>query len=292
MIICTSELDDAQHSAVVQLSKKCKLFDQNSIPFYPHILMHPRPWPCNILYYNQQQLVGFLSIFLFYTNACEVVLMVDPTHRRQHIAKKMLTHLLAQLQAGKDFSLIFSIAPNFAENWLKQHGFCYKNSEYEMQRNSFTPLPTTHKALHIRKATFADLSQLVHINNACFFTKGDEMIPRFQALLNDVNYSLFFAEHNQQAVGKAHVQWLQNSARFSDIAILPQAQKNGFGRALVAHCIDHARTRQIKNITLDVDSLNETALKLYFNLGFFISNTHHYWSISLDTIQQYVDLRE
>jgi hypothetical protein len=47
---------------------------------------------------------------------------------------------------------------------------------------------------------------------------------------------------------------------------------------LIKSCINHALINNKPKIILDVETSNESALKLYDGLGFAIINAHDYWS--------------
>jgi len=278
----TAQLNSQQLAHLAELSAVCKIADGNIIPFYPHMLSQTRAVPCNILFYQQQTLVGFLSAFFFYQDACEVSVMVAPAYRKQGIATQMLTEILPHLSLEQINSLIFSTTPAFSldNNYLPSHGFLYQSSEYEMRRDSFTPVTAVNLALQIRPACLDDMPTLCALDLACFPDQAADMEWRFRTLLNDPAYGLFVASYQGRLLGKAHIQWLEDSARFADIAIIPAMQNRGFGSALLSHCVNHALSLHKSNLLLEVATNNQNALNLYTKLGFTISNVCDYWVIA------------
>lgn len=57
-------------------------------------------------------------------------------------------------------------------------------------------------------------------------------------------------------------------AWLEDLFVVPEARREGVGRALVQACLERARARGCKRIQLDANERNRGALALYESLGF------------------------
>ncbi|CEK09335.1 GNAT family N-acetyltransferase [Legionella hackeliae] len=281
MIICNNQIDDDQLKAIQDLASLCREHDGGTPTFYNHLLIQKRPTENNVLYFQDNQLLGFLSVYFFYEDACEVSLIVSPLHRRQGIAKQLLQTIMPLLTAKEMTTLIFSTPTEINDDWLINQGFSYRNSEYHMQRNGYDPIFMPTPKLHIRKATEDDIPALCAIDEACFPEHQENMISRFSMLLNDASYTLFLASYNHIIVGKAHIHWQSKEAIFSDIAIFPQYQGQGWGGELLSYCINQALTSGKNKLMLDVETSNQNALHLYTRLGFKTANVSDYWVIPL-----------
>lgn len=282
-LIQTPQLTDAQQSAVATLRAICKQADGNAVAIYPHMLAKNRGRPANVLCYTDHQLVGFLAAFFFHANQCEIGLMVAPSHRRQTIATQLLHTIRPLLEAEGIQTVLFSTPHQQQVTVLKQRGFCYHSSEYQMHRKPQQPVVLCNPLLPIRTATIEDLALLCIIDAACF-PDGDKrgMQARLLSQLQDDSVQIVLIHQNNLPVGKAHLNWQSNGVRLSDIAVLPDAQGQGIGSALLAHCIQVVlinANHQPCDLWLDVESKNQTALGLYTRLGFTIDNAHDYWSI-------------
>ncbi len=287
MLIRTQQLDSQQLKQLDVLSNECKQVDGNTIPFYPHLLCKDRIIPSNLLFYKQQQLVGFLSAFFFYEDACEITMMVSPLFRHQGIAALLLYEISRLLTFQPIQQLIFSTPHGVNDAWFLKAGFQYKGSEYQMRMQQTSLLPLLDKSLTIRVATDADIPMLCAIDEACFPRQQTEMPLRFSSLLNDANYTIFIAHQHGVPVGKAHIFWQNNdSVRLTDIAILPRVQGLGFGSELIKHCINHCVQAQKTTLILEVETSNKNALKLYTRLGFAVHNAHDYWTISINWLDR------
>lgn len=285
MLTQINHLTAQQLHQVHELLERCQTVDGHFIPIYPHILQQRRDLPYHILYEDaEQRLLGFLSLFFFYEDAVEAAVLVHPQHRRKGIATRML-HQILPLIASKNINrIIFSAVPAQNGACFARRHCTYLNSEYLMKRTTLQAAPTDNRLI-ITKAALQDIPFLCAVDNACFSnTQGDKR-HRFRQVLQDKNYCIFIASFNGKPVGKAHLRWQQDGAYLSDIAVIPAQQKQGFGRALVAHCIQAALNQNKPNLCLEVETKHKNALKLYRSLEFNIINVCEFWSASLEDLR-------
>jgi ribosomal protein S18 acetylase RimI-like enzyme len=73
-------------------------------------------------------------------------------------------------------------------------------------------------------------------------------------------------EHGGRAVGRLYIEEWGSQLRIIDIALLPDAQGQGFGSALLEDVFARARTEQ-KKVSIHVEK-NNPAMRLYERLGF------------------------
>jgi ribosomal protein S18 acetylase RimI-like enzyme len=287
MLIQVQQTSKVQHKDLRDLNAQCKQADGNSIPIYEYLLEEERVLPSTFLYYEQKQLVGFLSAFFFYENACEIALMVAPDHRGKGIASQLLRALKPLVDSQEIATLIFSMLPGAGEAaQLTTRGFQYQSSEYQMLRDITTPLKE-QQVLSVRKAQEEDVATLCLLDLLCFPTQQNNLDKRLRSLIQDPQYTIFVAELNGVLIGKAHIHWQEDHARLTDIAITPQLQGLGFGTNLMSHCINYALKMGKSNLLLDVETSNQNALRLYTNLGFFSINSCDFWAISRQLFGQF-----
>jgi len=289
MFIYNNQLNQEQLHAVNQLASLCREVDRSIPPLYPHILEQKRLNDSNVLYFQDGTLLGFLSVYFFYADACEVSVLVEPSHRRQGIAKQLLQTVMPLLIAKQMNTLIFSTPEAVNDGWLSELGFKYHHSEYQMQRQSYEPILITKQTLIVRKATEKDIPALCHIDEHCFPEEDEDMPARFNILLNENNYTILLASHQGKGVAKAHIRWqADGSAILSDIAVLPKHQRQGLGSELLSYCINHALSLGTTKLILDVETTNENALNLYTRHGFKTINATDFWSIPTENMRTFL----
>ncbi len=273
----TQQLNDLEH-----LGNRCKMSDGNYLNVYPHILIQNRPMPCNVLYYQEERLIGFLSAFFFYEDTTELVVMVDPSFRKRGVATQLIHQIMPLLLLQKIKHLVFPAPHNLNDTWLTAKHFVHQNSEYQMQYKGNQPIALRINNLTVRDATEVDVPVLCNMDNACFPSSAHDMSKRFYMLLNDPHYKIFILLNKGIPIGKAHVYHPTDEARLTDIAVLPHHQGQGFGGYLLAHCVNHCLAAEQHLISLDVETTNQHALKLYKRLGFDVINAYDFWSIPIE----------
>ena len=274
-----------QFNQLKALLNACKKQDGNTIPVYEAVLARRRHPACNMLYYHHQKLVGFLGIYFFYESACELSLMIAPDARGQGISRKLLNKSLPFLRQNHIQEIVFSTPYGLINPTLTSETPQFQHTEFAMFRNDKTPVTQKDKSLIVRTAKVCDIPLLCDIHKRCFAGSTDKREEHFMALLKRPERTLFIAELDGHAVGKAHIYWEAKGARFSDIAILPPMQHKGYGRALLSYCINHALIKGKFDLSLDVEAQNQNALTLYQALGFKVVNAYAFWKVSLHALQ-------
>jgi len=283
MLTRTKQLDKASLIALQSLLGACQKTDGHIIPIYPHLLVEHRPGPSSLLYYDDGMLVGFLAIFHFHPDTCEITLLVDPTHRKQGLATALWDTMLPSVHAIRPSIkyLIVSAPSGLHQAALEQHAFCFQHSEYDMEYSNNAPCIMPDTPLTIRPAEHTDIPSLCIIDKACFDPNRRQAALRFERTLNNPNIHVFVAEHQHQIVGQVHLTFDDMQARLTDLAVLPALQKQGFGHALIAHCLLDAYKHHQHRVVLVVAAQNQRALQLYQNLGFKTYNAVDYYKYHL-----------
>ncbi|MCL9773330.1 ribosomal protein S18-alanine N-acetyltransferase [Vibrio methylphosphonaticus] len=71
-----------------------------------------------------------------------------------------------------------------------------------------------------------------------------------------------------QVVGYFYAQNIVGEVSLLNIAIDPNHQRKGFGRALLAHFLDQCQSCEAESAWLEVRESNQSAMKLYLDEGF------------------------
>lgn len=292
MLSLTHQLSEQQLQELDALCYRCKQADNHTLPVYQHLLHQHRQRLSNALYYQDNQLVGFLSIYFFYETACEMTIMVDPAVRRQGIGRELLIGMQPLLQTPDAAELVVSVPHGLNKPWLQQMGCTPLHTECHMQRTSTTRVIHHRADLTLRLARPDDYRVLYRIDQSCFNTNDNCIALHFMKLLQDPHYLIILAEQEGVAVGKAQIRWENQGAYFSDIAVIPTAQHQGIGTALLAHAINYALDRNKTNLRLDVETRNQYALTLYTNVGFILDNRVDYWTITTKKLMKHFTSHE
>lgn len=284
MIKQISQINEYQAKELDDLVAVCKKHDSSVPNVYPHILKQERSVPACLLYYENNALVGFLSVFFFYDDAVEISLMVHPAYRRKGIARQMIQQIEPLILAQGYNNLVFCNPARLNDKWLKKLGFSFQHSEYFMERDNLNPLLDYNKSLTYRLATPEDIPVLCALDEVCFPDKSQNLVARFEQIMSERDYDVILALLDNRPIGKSHIRWQPKCATLSDIAILPAEQGKGLGTALIAYCINLALSEGKSDVNLDVETHNKKALELYIRLGFHVSNACDYWLIRINEL--------
>ncbi|PJD93102.1 MAG: GNAT family N-acetyltransferase, partial [Legionella sp.] len=280
MIYSTHQLSTKQLQDVMALAECCKEQDGNAPDWYPHILKQYRRFPATLLYYHEEHLVGFLSLYFFYEQAVELSLFVHPAHRRQKIGQQLLQTIMPLMTQQAPKHIIFSVPGGCYPEWLAAKKATYLHSEYAMVRKDAAPIVLAQESpLSFRQATAGDWPAIQLLDDQCFPDKEGAYSAQLTDLFDDSEYQIILGLQAKKPIGKAHLRWQEGAVMLSDIAITPELQGRGLGSVLIAYCINEGLSLGAKAFYLDVETHNQRALDLYRRLGFVVKNACDFWSI-------------
>lgn len=108
------------------------------------------------------------------------------------------------------------------------------------------------------------LAVLAEIEKACFHAPWSESMLR-----EELGKGIFLvAERDGQAVGYVGCQTVLDEGYITNVAVSPDARRQGIARALIAKLTDEARAAGLAFVTLEVRASNVPAIALYEGAGF------------------------
>ncbi|MBA3925798.1 ribosomal protein S18-alanine N-acetyltransferase [Listeria rustica] len=118
-----------------------------------------------------------------------------------------------------------------------------------------------------RQATIADVKSLLRIETAVFSSPWSEKAFRNEFYTNQFAYYIV-AEQNEAVIGYAGVWIILDEGHITNVAIHPDQQGNGYGKALLAELLRIAKEHSVTRLTLEVRVSNTKAQQLYKKFGF------------------------
>lgn len=82
------------------------------------------------------------------------------------------------------------------------------------------------------------------------------------------NYCCWVLECDENIVGYAIINFILDEMHLLNIVIDPRVQSQGYGRVLLRHVIDYAKSKKGQQIYLEVRLSNQIAERLYRSMGF------------------------
>lgn len=108
------------------------------------------------------------------------------------------------------------------------------------------------------------LAALAEIEKACFHAPWSESMLR-----EELGKGIFLvAERDGQAVGYVGCQTVLDEGYITNVAVSPDARRQGIARALIAKLTDEARAAGLAFVTLEARASNAPAIALYEGAGF------------------------
>ncbi|GAA5217333.1 ribosomal protein S18-alanine N-acetyltransferase [Corallincola platygyrae] len=119
--------------------------------------------------------------------------------------------------------------------------------------------------MSIRELQATDLARVIEIEHRCHSHPAAESIIAQSLSGQDLTYGI---ELDNTIVGFYLASVVLDELTVTDIAVIPEAQGNGFGRKLLTHLLDHAEQNGVKHLFLEVRASNVSAQGLYLSEGF------------------------
>ncbi|WP_092517222.1 ribosomal protein S18-alanine N-acetyltransferase [Xenorhabdus japonica] len=118
---------------------------------------------------------------------------------------------------------------------------------------------------NISLLTLADLPAAFQIEQASHVFPWSEKTFYSNQGERYINYKI---TQNNQIIGFAITQYVMDQATLFNIAIHPEHQSCGHGRALLMYLINILPEKQINTLWLEVRRSNQSAIRLYEDIGF------------------------
>lgn len=129
----------------------------------------------------------------------------------------------------------------------------------------------------LRDLTFADLPRIISIEQASFSTPWRR--TTFEGLLRREDADLIGATLGEELAGYAITWTILDQAELGNVAVTPEARRQGVGRLLVEGALRRVRARGARECFLEVRESNAAARRLYEELGFAaIGRRRRYYS--------------
>lgn len=234
------------------------------------------------MYYDKDNLVGYMGIGDFGGAALEVNGMVHPDYRRRGIFKRLFSLVSDEWNKRDTKNMLLLSDPNSisGREFIQYTGAQYKNSEYEMflKRNGKTD-SIMHNVI-LRKASNKDAEEIARQNAVYFdieYKEEDITLPEED---ERCGLTAYLAEIDGEMIGKVNVQLLDGVGGIYGLGVLPAYRGKGYGRAILTWAVEKLKESNAKEIMLQVAVKNNNALNLYKSCGFEVTSTMDYYEIS------------
>ena len=202
------------------------------------------------LYYNQDQLIGYIGICDFGGDELEVTGMVHPTFRNHGVFTKLYQLVVTEFQQRQQAIML-----------LLCHQHSAAGLRYIAKLN-----PVLHHAeydMYLNPADFLN-NQLLQV--------AMERSP--EAVEN-----LYIGKVGEQVVGQVRIEMRPKTGDIYGLEVVPELRGQGYGRALLNWAIATLIDLGAPQVYLQVDTINANALHLYQSTGFVTADVMEYHAI-------------
>jgi len=258
------------------------------------------------LCYDKSRLVGYVGVMSFGGSEPEVCGMVDPQYRRQGIFDGLMELVKMERSRRQSPSMLILTdrTSNAGQAFVKTLGPILEHTEYEM----FLKLPweiklteDMKKGIRLRKASNQDADEVTR-QNALYFkqesgtsdeqagsdpdlTEASEVASERRIMPEEEEargMTIYLAEIGDGVtIGKIHLDFRIGQGGIFGLGILPEYRNKGYGRALLLLGIEVLLEEGAEEVYLQVNAVNENALKLYLSCGFEVTSTMDYYRFQL-----------
>lgn len=214
----------------------------------------------HLLYWDKDELVGYAAMSNFDPEALEVTLIVRPDQKILNEMNKTIRTFSQQEKINK-ILLITDRKDTFFRSYMEGvNQYKYVFSEYSMILviNQFEP-KSTNVSLEPAKKEEAGMIASLEENQL-----ANETMPLDP---EDLEKTLVLRK-NEQVIASIRVENEGNSSGLYGFVVKSEFRNQGIGRKVISQTIQELLEKQAKNIYLEVESTNETALHLYRSIGF------------------------
>ena len=266
------QLSDKERDAAFEIVKECNKVDQTyRVPYLDNNYNDDPHMPSFVLAYEDDVVVGFLSIYADEPNEAEVSLYVLPTYRCQGIARSLLDEL-AKIAKRYHLTEISYVSEN---NFMKQHPafidkYIYKPEENELWMEQRGRQFSLNEKSDL-KVLLADLSLVGEIAEfqAQAFDNSFVLAEKYaRESINDENCLLYVLKKDEQVRASCSVDISLGTNYLFGLAVQEGYQGQGLGSYLVQSILNDLYKRNGRLCQIVVEAQNVGALKLYNRLGF------------------------
>ena len=230
-----------------------------------------------ILYYLNDELIGYAGISAFSRNIAEINGMVHPSFRRKGIFTKIIEIALDECRKRnfKEILLLGDDKSASAMKFIKKTKAIYSFSECRMTCLEWEVKEINNESIVV-KATNKNAEDIDRLNTLFFGDVSSEMIlPEDEEKNNNITY---FIKIDDKIIGKIKTsEEEENSIYISGFGIIPEYRRKGYGRASLVKVLNKLKGENISKIELDVEIKNKNALNLYKSCGFKEGSIMNYY---------------
>ncbi len=233
------------------------------------------------LLYENNQLVSLISMFIPTGEEAEISAYTLPEYRRKGYFKKLLDEATKEITKYNISDLVFVCEPqsNDGIEAIKKLEAEFDFTEYFLRhKGSLNDMEVRRVSeIELHKAKKKDLEAIISLSQEIFNDNYDDAKSMVTKSFEAVNRMQYIAVLGEKLIGMGSVSIENDEASIFGLGVVPKCQGKGFGRQILNLILVDLKDKGIENITIEVDSTNENAFKLYKKCGFEVETSFNYY---------------
>lgn len=275
MIRATNQLTEKERKAAKALIASCQAYDQTfREPYLSNMLNFDPNMPGFFLYYQEGELLGLLTVYADYQDV-EVSILVDPSHRRQGVARAMYRSFEKDMAAYPIRSVTFQTERVFLDRHpdLASHWGVVEDEETEtwLGRDKTPYALDSRSDVKVLLAEPSYLDEIAQLHHQAFSDPEETLdVSRryITEALKDSDGLLYILLKEAQVIGVFTVDLSGNSNYLYGLAIAEAYRGQGYGSYLAKSVVNQLIEQNDKAFQIAVEDSNIGAKRLYENIGF------------------------
>ena len=275
MIRATNLLTEKERKAAKALIASCQAYDQTfREPYLSNMLNFDPNMPAFFLYYQEGELLGLLTVYADDQDV-EVSILVDPSHRRQGVARAMYRSFEKDMAAYPIRSVTFQTERVFLDCHpdLASHWGLVEDEETEtwLGRDKTPYALDSRSDVKVFLADPAYVDEIAQLHHQAFSDPEETLdVSRryITEALKDSDGLLYILLKEAKVIGVCTVDLSGNSNYFYGLAIAEAYRGQGYGSYLAKSVVNQLIEQNDKAFQIAVEDSNIGAKRLYENIGF------------------------
>ncbi|RVU91207.1 GNAT family N-acetyltransferase [Flavobacterium columnare] len=270
-------LDSEQESSVKSLIKECEEYDNSVIPVqFDHSLNYFSEMNSWFLYFEEEELIGMISIFNPLSEIAEISGCVKPNKRNKGKFNELIVSSYNELSVYNIKSVLF-VVDNDSKAGMgiaEKLNLKCDHIEYLMKYEQFKE--KYNSSIQFRDANFNDVDDFIRINSELFHETHEESEKMIMSCLQSNERKQYMAEIDNTIIGICTLFYSDNKVIIYGLGISEVYQGKGHGHDLINSVFSLLKNKNYE-LELEVDSLNEKAYNLYKKVGFKETRVVNYY---------------
>ena len=275
MIRATNQLTEKERKAAKALIASCQAHDQTfREPYLSNMFNFNPNMPAFFIYYQKGELLGLLTVYADDEDV-EVSILVDPSHRREGIARAMYRSFEKEMASYPIRSGTFQTERVFLDHHpdLASHWGLVEDEETEtwLGRDRTPSALDSRSDVKVLLAAPAYVEEIAHLHHQAFSDSEETLdVSRryITEALKDPDGLLYILLKEAQVIGVCTVDLSGNSNYLYGLAIAEAYRGQGYGSYLAKSVVNQLIEQNDKAFQIAVEDSNIGAKRLYENIGF------------------------